>query len=276
MIFTKKSLITEVLTLAESSDYRDAWDTFNNIYDNQKDKILSEIIDGKEHEYWEKIKFPRLQRIWEGYMRLKFIRDVKGMDDIAYLCIRNIAKLLVNTELVGHTEQYPENIINEFLEDRNLCFKTPVDLDAPIKEPTDPKQLKIKYRDHKGKFWSAYPPKNEPIPNDCQEIAYTKEEFFERLDNYIGYDTYSDYALKPLVSLAYDLIEAATPEEQLLICDHIFNVIHMRGDIAALFVDGGSNALSKLSGEHHDVDVHRPMEEAYPELARIKVLMKLI
>lgn len=253
-IVTKSDLVNEVIRLSES-DYRESWDTFSEIFDRQKEKIIEDILEGKTREYWQLIKFPRLKKIWEDYVRYGFVRDEKGVEEIKYICIRNIAKLVANTQFVGHTQVYPEEIVDDYLEFNNLCFKKKKDKPKPF---VDPNQLKLQF------------PNNPEVVIDPQEeedyreeIPYTKEEFFDRLDVYIGDDKFSDYATAPLVKLSYDLIEADDPVEQLLLCDRIFNVVHMRGDIAALFVEGGSSALSALSGEHADAQVYRPMEEIY-------------
>jgi len=255
MLFTKSQLISEVIRLAESSDYRDAWDTFSEIFDRQKEKIIEDILEGKTHEYWQLIKFPRLKKIWEDYVRYGFVRDEKGVEEIKYICIRNIAKLVANTQFVGHTEVHPEEIVDDYFEINGLKFKTHT---TTRKKFVDPNQLKIQFPDNTETISTP-----EPEEDYRQEIQYTKEEFFDRLDAYIGDDKFSDYATAPLVKLSYDLIEAEDPVEQLLLCDRIFNVVHMRGDIAALFVEGGSQALSALSGEHADAQVYRPMEELY-------------
>lgn len=57
----------------------------------------------------------------------------------------------------------------------------------------------------------------------------------------------SDYGLKHLWDLAFKMVETNNAEEKLLLIDRMLNVIHQRGDLAALFVEGGSSSLSELS-----------------------------
>jgi len=57
----------------------------------------------------------------------------------------------------------------------------------------------------------------------------------------------SDFGLPRLWKIAEGLPGARTPEEKLLIVDQMLNVIHQRGDMAALFVEGGRKSLSQLS-----------------------------
>jgi hypothetical protein len=58
----------------------------------------------------------------------------------------------------------------------------------------------------------------------------------------------SDYGLKPLWNLAHELMTTQDPTETLVLLDRMLNVIHCRGDIASLFVDGGSDSLNELFG----------------------------
>ena len=57
----------------------------------------------------------------------------------------------------------------------------------------------------------------------------------------------SDYGLKPLWELAEELVNSTSYEESLVIVDQMLNVIHQRGDLASLFVEGGIRSLAELS-----------------------------
>ena len=77
------------------------------------------------------------------------------------------------------------------------------------------------------------------------------EGYFERLDNFFD-DPHSstwrisDNALRPLTTYAADLITAKTSEDKLQLIDKILNVVHMRGDVASWFVQGGRKTLTKM------------------------------
>ena len=59
----------------------------------------------------------------------------------------------------------------------------------------------------------------------------------------------SDYAMDPLWRLANELMGLkGDPVATLVILDRMLNVIHCRGDIASLFVEGGSESLDQLFG----------------------------
>lgn len=86
-----------------------------------------------------------------------------------------------------------------------------------------------------------YEEENE-ITNDDLFSDYRYGGFFDT-----PYGTaYSDYGLKPLSELGVQLINATTAEQQLLLVDRMLNVVHQRGDLASLFVEGGTNSLYDL------------------------------
>ncbi len=82
-----------------------------------------------------------------------------------------------------------------------------------------------------------------------------KERMAEYMDQYFGdwilengQWRISDYGLKPLHQLLARLRKEFDPSKKLPILDKILNVVHQRSDIASWFVEGGSSALSQLSG----------------------------
>ena len=82
-----------------------------------------------------------------------------------------------------------------------------------------------------------------------------KERMAEYMDEYFGdwildggQWRISDYGLKPLHKLLVQLRKEMDPSKKLPILDKMLNVVHQRSDIASWFVEGGSSALSQLSG----------------------------
>lgn len=82
------------------------------------------------------------------------------------------------------------------------------------------------------------------------EVKGFIEDFYDWTVDAEGTDIMSDYGLKPLLDLLYQLHSSKekTPEERLLIIDQMLNVAHQRSDLASWFVVGGSRALNKLAG----------------------------
>jgi hypothetical protein len=56
----------------------------------------------------------------------------------------------------------------------------------------------------------------------------------------------SDYGLEKLWDLARKLSRAKKAEEKILIVDQMLQITHQRGDLAALFVEGGIESLTEL------------------------------
>jgi hypothetical protein len=288
-IITKKQLIQEIASYHQGnySDEETLYD-FDELVHYAISRAVHDVVNGVKEETWVKIDFPRLVKIWNDYVKMNFVRDEEGVDKIADRLARNIAQLYANYRLEN------ENAWKEEMEGY-YCFKQPEvepDPDYVPPDPVDPKQLKIKHRDQHGKYWSAYPPKEKAFKkrnSGCEvQLDMTEEEFEEKLCDYIT--MVSDYATNPLVRLAYQLIEAKEAEKKLVICDNILNVIHANGDLASLFVQGGSAALSALSGEHTSAVYHpynwgspystysndegaRPLQE---QLHRMKELIQII
>jgi hypothetical protein len=199
-----KEEIINYLREIEDNDDVD-WKLYE-LLDEMKEDILYGFLNDKKngikHQPWTLIPFNRLKKIWEDYMTLGHIRDTRGLEMVEDIVTKNILKLYVNTELVGHTSANPDY--------------------------------------------------------DFDEHGYTeqdKEDFFDYVD-----DNFSDYAFNDfhgsrlgLTTLLAQLRRVKTPEEKVVIIDQILNVIHQRSDLAGRFVEGGSHALSQLSGSPSEV-----------------------
>ncbi len=88
---------------------------------------------------------------------------------------------------------------------------------------------------------------------DNYGITFTDEEWDEWMSNYFtdkrGGWLISDYGLEPLKKLYVVIFNARTPEEKLYACDKALNVIHQRGDLAEMFVEGGRSTLSAIASQ---------------------------
>ena len=73
--------------------------------------------------------------------------------------------------------------------------------------------------------------------------------YFNFLETDYG-EPVSDYGLPKLWAIAQVLMRENNAERQLLLCDQILNIIHQRGDLAALFVEGGTSSLAFLHEGH--------------------------
>ena len=185
----------------EENRYYRAQEEYLDIEDTEKSNILREFNEARKNrkakpnsQPWSTIPAARLIKIWKDYAQYGVVRDERGMDEIVNRIIKNIARLAINTEIVGHSAIDPEQDYEEDLKYYNI-----------------------------------------------------KKKDMERLRYFIQNDKFSDYALAPLQKIAFDLLKARTYEEKLLLVDKALNIVHQRGDIAAVFVEGGRKTLSYLA-----------------------------
>ena len=92
--------------------------------------------------------------------------------------------------------------------------------------------------------------------DDLEDMGYSEEMLREKWnedgDVYFeapnGQLRISDYGLKPLFKNLDMLKKQTDPIKKMMYMDMMLNVVHQRSDLASWFVEGGSGALSQLSG----------------------------
>ena len=62
-----------------------------------------------------------------------------------------------------------------------------------------------------------------------------------------GSDAWSDYGLEPLMEIINEYNSDLSPEKVIVIVNKALDVYHQRGDMASIFVEGGTKALNKIS-----------------------------
>lgn len=105
----------QALVKSESEVPLEEW-TEDQIYDlfEERDEIMRDTIrDAMEkpdnyRQPWRVVPFGRLKKIWEDAARTGVVRDEKGLQAIQDRMIRNLLKLDVNTELMGHKASFPD------------------------------------------------------------------------------------------------------------------------------------------------------------------------
>lgn len=113
---------------------------------------------------------------------------------------------------------------------------------------------------------------------DFDEYSYTDED----RDDFADYiDKFSDYAFSDfggrrlgLFTLLQQLRRARNYEEKIPIMDQILNVVHQRSDLAAWFVEGGSQSLSQLSGSPSETLNESEYNDNKNALMRSKTISK--
>jgi len=235
------------------------------------DFLYHNTLDFTKHVPWTVIPFPRLKKIWNDYMTYGSIRDTRGLEMIEDIMIDNTTKVSIFTNLAGHTQWGDEEA---FRDNIGYWVNEQVNCLLPQKKE-DRTQLEIPFNNpQKGYQEKEQAPEIEPCDVTIHPFAQnvfdenydeemSREQFHELLyekmkDRFFDYyqndpkeklgGFISDYGLEPLMKLLSELLRSTTPEEKLLIIDRILNVVHQRSDIAEWFVEGGSKALSQLSG----------------------------
>jgi len=95
------------------------------------------------------------------------------------------------------------------------------------------------------------------LPTDeLEDEGYSEEQLKEKyeMDGDVYFEApngqlrISDYGLQPLQKHLDSLKKQTDPSRKMMYMDMILNVVHQRSDLASWFVEGGSQALSQLSG----------------------------
>jgi len=216
------------------------------------------------------IPFTRLKKIWEDYMGTGVVRDTRGLEMIEDIIINNTFKIIEFTALAGHTqwgddEAFEDNI-GYFVNQQLDCIKPNAKVDTnqlelPFNNPESGYTKKQPIEDPHECSTTVHPYIQSFIEENDLEDAdrgelYTKlfQELQQKFwDYYIedpksGQAYITDFAFKPLETLIGQLMRTTKPEDKVVIIDKMLNVVHQRSDIAAWFVEGGSRALSQLSG----------------------------
>jgi len=102
---------------------RERWeydeDTALDYYDTHDEVIMNQVGDFNNsqpgtRQPWRLIPLPRIKKIWADYMKMGFVRDVKGLQLIADIIIENVKKIHANTILMGHAEHHPDDILSDY------------------------------------------------------------------------------------------------------------------------------------------------------------------
>jgi len=91
-------------------------------------------------------------------------------------------------------------------------------------------------------------------------------EFLEELGLYDwmqmpdGSDAWSDYGLEPIQKILMEYNNNSTPEETLVLINKVLDVYHQRGDLASIFIQGGSSSLSQITNGRYTGVLHTTLE----------------
>jgi hypothetical protein len=78
-------------------------------WDEQANNVGYQIVQDflanpNKKQSWNVVPAARIIKIWKDFAKYGFVRDEKGLDQIAQIMIENTQKLYINTVLMEHTE----------------------------------------------------------------------------------------------------------------------------------------------------------------------------
>ena len=266
-------------------DYYDRYESISGqIFSDFKDRKKM----GYTRIPWRVVPFGLLKITWENFVKYGFVpeRFYKNLDKIERIMTMNVIKLDITTYLFGHSPNNPKedfevhgiyiekekdvyieiDIIgnpkqitmfdypsyqflitvknnNDDSEIKQIRVKNASELDSLLKKMV--KLYNILDIISENNFFEKY---KESYIQESEDEFNTQEDFFDWVVDKNGTSYVSDYGLEPLQKLLYELKLKKTPEERLVVIDKMLNVSHQRSDLASWFVEGGSKALSNLSG----------------------------
>lgn len=127
------------------------------------------------------------------------------------IIMKNTAILVTNTELAGHAQSFPSDEVADFAESR---------------------------------FGISLEPTYEACSRWLEE-----QGLYDWMQMPDGSDAWSDYGLEPLWNIIKDYDDNLPPEKVLVLVNRALDVYHQRGDMASIFIQGGSKALSSIAEE---------------------------
>ena len=243
----KHIIIEEVIKFlkeSDDSDY-DYWENFSEQRENMIISLFNDFLFNNnetfsKHINWKVAPSNRIKKIWEDYMTYGVVRDERGVDLISDIILENIMKIYIITVLAGHTSEHPDEYYND-----NIGYNVDEYLNGQLNNPNLDKFI--------GEF-IANNVEDEDRNNHNELKTLIAEELKDKfLEYYIedpksGHAYLTDYGLDALLNYYHELRKTSDYEDKIPILDKILNVVHQRSDLALWFIEGGSSALSNISG----------------------------
>lgn len=199
-------------------DYCDDYENISNVMDEFADNPT-----GKEN--WAPLINPDMYKkaLSEFTKYGKFIHfPTKYVYSWIGIIMRNTGKLRANTILAGHDTHDPSEEITECIEEIPRLRSI-----LGIKDDDDLSEL------------------DYGIISDMLD----KAGLYDWMTCPDGSDAWSDFGIEPIEKLLAEYRENSSPEETIVIINKVLDVYHQRGDLASIFIEGGSKSLTSISEE---------------------------
>lgn len=268
------------ITINESYEYPKLYDyldeygsyyIFNSFLENPRGKQSWGVLINPE-------MYAKALREFTQYGRLvnfptKYIYQWIG------IIMKNTAILCSNTDIAGHSSSFPYEDFEDFL---HSYFYDEREIDVDYNEnivkieitPNEAQSIcngenvlvKENYLlDEYNDLLELIQDYNNSSYNDGKiEISKNNDKFYwvDDIFNFLdliglydwmqmpdGSDAFSDYGLEPLAKILKEYNDELSAEKVLVLVNKALDVYHQRGDLASIFIQGGSKSLSRLA-EH--------------------------
>ena len=197
--------------LKEDSD----WHVYYDYYEEYGvDYVLNEFFsnpNGKQN--WGTLINPNMyEKALKEFTRFGTLTNSTFPSKYVYqwmgIIMRNTATLEANTQLAGHSQHFPIGDVVDFAENKGIEL--------------------------------------EPTYDDCSNWLEA-QGLYDWMQMPDGSDAWSDYGLSPLWEIIKEYDENLPPEEVLVLVNRALDVYHQRGDMASIFIQGGSSTHTRIS-----------------------------
>lgn len=220
----KKFILEEIVNFIVENDYYEIY----SLISSMEYYVFDSIKNGREIKFSVIPKNQYKKALVEFIKYGEFFRfPTKLIFDWKKLIIKNIILLKTLTEINGHSSEFPFDVFHDFFNNEN-------DINGEYNLWLDSNGLNLK--DNSYDWNNVY---------KFLDSVYDIESILPTFSN--GQPVVTDYGLKPLLRLVEELHVKTKPEEIIVTLNKIMDVAHQRSDLAELFIEGGSNALSDIS-----------------------------
>lgn len=243
-----KLLITEQQCLRLIEEYDSIEDYFEFLDETTRE--IFQKINNKEKIRFSKIKPTQFHTALNDYIKFgqltrfptKYVYRWKG------IMVEGVAMLEVLTAIHGHSEHFP---YDEFYDTFNYCETCQTDQYNLFTGELDDETSKGEYD-----VWAMNRFKEtnnrDYLKENDWSIIYEFLDDYKNIDDYVpffesGHAVMSDFGLRPLQELANELMSQDEPNEMLQTIYKMLEITHPRGDLAELFIEGGSDSLAQIS-----------------------------
>lgn len=211
----------------------------------KSNKIIKESNDDEYHPYFEKLNeydtyyvlesFENKENIWTPLINPEMYKNAlseftkygsfmrfptKYIYQWFGIIMKNTAILRTCTDLCGHSTYFP---IDDFVD-----FYFNGDYDE----------------------WEKYKNNNNEDNDYYAAWDFLEKKGFDKWNVLPdGSDALSDFGLEPIEKIINEYNRNLSPEKVIVLINKILDVTHQRGDLASIFIDGGSKSLTKISEE---------------------------